>query len=274
MKAITLLIVCLTVTPILYAQYYYNDLVTAVQANRQFRLLKQNGITSVSAKSFEADGSPTEGFNLQQTIAGNRNEIRTIAESPATGKSESISVYANDRILRTEDSTDNVKRTTTFTFSGDNLVRIHTLTEDKFMNNAMTEEHIWTYSGNIPDQMLLVKNGTDTTYVLLQKDDQGRVIDEQWVRRGTTIEHYYYYYDTNGMLTDIVRYNEKAKRLLPDFVFEYDTNGILVQQMQVPEGSDDYLVWKYQYMQNGLRQTEECFNKRRQPVGKIVYQYR
>ena len=274
MKAIVALVLLLAFSQELYSQYYYNDLLTAIQANRQYRLLKQNNINEVTAKSYEADGSPTENFYLQQTVSASRKQITTTTESPATGRSVSVSEYANDQIYKTEDSTNNIKRTTIFTYSGGNMVRIHTLTEDKFMDNALTEEHIWTYNGTIPEQMLLVKNGKDTTYVLLKKDEQGHVIEEQWVRKGVPLENYFYYYTDNGFLSDIVRFNEKAKRLLPDFLFEYDAAGKLVQQIQVPEGSDDYLVWKYNYLSNGLRQSEICYDKRRQPVGRIDYQYR
>jgi hypothetical protein len=74
-------------------------------------------------------------------------------------------------------------------------------------------------------------------------------------------------------LTDIVRYNAKAQRLLPDFLFEYDNNGTLVKFTQIPQGSADYLVWQYEYLPNGLKQKELCFNKQKEPVGTIVYSY-
>jgi hypothetical protein len=74
-------------------------------------------------------------------------------------------------------------------------------------------------------------------------------------------------------LTDIVRYNRKAKALLPDFLFEYDEKGLLRQMVQVQNGTTGHLTWKYQYAANGLKQREYCYNKNKQLLGKFEYNY-
>ena len=43
------------------------------------------------------------------------------------------------------------------------------------------------------------------------------------------------------------RYHEKAKRLLPDYMFEYEENGELSTMTVVPEGSSDYQKYYYKY---------------------------
>ncbi|TAE19514.1 MAG: hypothetical protein EAY72_00235, partial [Bacteroidetes bacterium] len=75
------------------------------------------------------------------------------------------------------------------------------------------------------------------------------------------------------LLTDIVRYNNKAKKLLPDFLYEYDATGQLVQTTQVLTGSNNYFIWKYSYQENGLKLKEECFDKQGLLVGYVTYSY-
>ena len=61
--------------------------------------------------------------------------------------------------------------------------------------------------------------------------------------------------------------------MLPDFLYEYDNDGNLSQMMQVPAGSGNYIVWRYTYNNNGLKQTETAYNKQQQPVGRVEYKY-
>lgn len=71
----------------------------------------------------------------------------------------------------------------------------------------------------------------------------------------------------------MVAYNEKAKRLLPIYIFEYNAAGEISTMMVVPEGSDNYQKWYYQYDQRGLKIKETCFNKRKQVLGRVEYEY-
>ena len=123
-------------------------------------------------------------------------------------------------------------------------------------------------------KMLLIKNNSDTTTVEFVKDEHGDIAEERWRKKGNLVENYFYYYNDQHKLTDIVRYNERAQRLLPDYLFSYDSNGTLVKLTQIPQGSADYLIWQYVYGPNGLKQKELCFNKQKQPVGTIEYIYK
>jgi len=93
------------------------------------------------------------------------------------------------------------------------------------------------------------------------------------VRNSTDLPVIYYYYDADNRLTDIVRYNQRAKRLLPDNIFEYGTGETLTSMLVVPDGSNDYQKWIYEYNEKGLKVKESAFNKRREFVGRIEYQY-
>ncbi|QEC67221.1 hypothetical protein FRZ67_07900 [Panacibacter ginsenosidivorans] len=255
-------------------QYYFNDILTTKQTNKQYKLLKDNNVQQVSAKSFEADGTISEGFSLTQQLSEGSTVITTISEHPGSPRTISTSQYNNNKIRKTVDSSDKIKSTTTYSYNNNDLASISTITEDAFMNNSAIEVHQWIYENAAPARMLLIKNNIDTTIVQLIKDSVGNIAEERWMKRGTRVETYYYYYNTKNNLTDIVRYNIRAQRLLPDFIFEYDDKGTITQAIQVPQSSGDYLVWKYIYNPNGLKQKELCFTKEKQPVGRIEYSYK
>jgi len=120
--------------------------------------------------------------------------------------------------------------------------------------------------------MRKIKNGKDTMMVAFVLDEKGNVAEEQWKRNNKTMETFYYYYNEKNALTDVVKYNSLAKKLLPDFVFEYDDNGRVIKTIQTTKAGN-YLIWLTTYLPNGLKQAEECFNKQKQFSGKVVYQY-
>jgi hypothetical protein len=272
MKTVILIIVSLLIINISFAQYYYNDILTTQQTNKQYLLLKNNHVQQVSAASYEADGELTDHFMLEQRISNN-STITTTTEYPSTGKSVSTSFYENNKVTKTVTNTENIESTTLYTYMNEDLQSIETRTQDTFMNNSSLEIHQWQFENNQPEKMLLIKDNKDTTVIDFEKDEQGNIAEEHWRKNGRLIQKYFYYYNDQHQLTDIVRFNEKAQRLLPDFLFEYDNNGTLIQLTQIPQGSANYLVWQYIYLPNGLKQKELCFNKQKQPIGRIEYTY-
>jgi len=273
MKTIILLFFLFVTVQTIYGQYYYNDILTTQQTNNQYLLLKKNHVQQVSAKSYEADGELTSDFQLEQNILNNASEITTTSSFPSTGKSESQSSYANDKLSKTITNSDKVQSTVLYSYDNNLLKSITTQTIDTFMNSSSQEVHQWYYENDKPTKMLLIKNNNDTTTVEFKIDEHGDVGEERWRKKGRIVENFFYYYNDQHKLTDIVSYNAKAQRLLPDFLFEYDNNGTLIKFTQIPQGSADYLVWQYVYLQNGLKQKELCFNKQKQPVGSIEYHY-
>lgn len=271
---VVFLLIYSTITILASGQYYFNDILTTRQTNKQYRLLKDNNVQEVTARSFEADGSLSEGFALTQEFSQNSTVITTLSEHPGTGKTISTSWYNNNKIRKTVDSTDNIKSTITYTYNNNDLLSITTQTDDVFMNNSSAETHQWIYENGAPVKMLLIKNSIDTTVIQLVADSLGNVAEERWHKKGARTETYFYYYNERNNLTDIVRYNIRAKRLLPDFIFRYDEKGTLTEFIQVPQGSSDYLIWQYVYNTNGLKKEERCFTKSRQPVGRIEYIYK
>ena len=121
--------------------------------------------------------------------------------------------------------------------------------------------------------MLKIKNGTDTTVITFKYDDAGNVGEETWMKNNRVIETYYYYYNAKKQLTDVVRFSRKAKAMLPDYMFEYDTKGHITQMTQTQKGSANYLVWKYQYNEDGMKEKEVVYNKQKEMLGRIEYKY-
>jgi hypothetical protein len=155
-----------------------------------------------------------------------------------------------------------------------NIVEIQTQTEDTAMGTHTVELHQWHYTGNTPDSMIRIKNNTDSTFIQFKKGMGNNISEELWVKNGRIIEHYYYYYNQRNQLTDIVRFNMKAKKLLPDFIFEYNDKGAVSQVTQVPQGSSDYVIWKYVYDDRGLKTNDVLYNKHQELLGTITYTYR
>jgi len=122
--------------------------------------------------------------------------------------------------------------------------------------------------------MLYIKDGTtDTIVVKLAADEKGNILEEEQWLKNTSKGKTYYYYDSTNHLTDIVRYNIRLNKLMPDYMFEYNDAGQLTKAINVQPGNSDYITWLYNYNEKGLRANERCYNKQKRLVGRIEYQY-
>lgn len=253
-----------------FSQYYYNDIIANNQSNRQYQLLKSNKIKKVTINSFDADNQPLQGLSLTQEFAPDYSELSTIDSSSTLN-----TFYENNKVKRTSTTVKDIETITDYSY--DDKGRLHSISStstDTALKSDAAEKHIWEYNSNDhPDYMLKIKNNTDTTRIELICDPQGNVIEEHWKKNNLSLETYYYYYNDKNLLTDIVRFNKRAQKLLPDFLFEYDANNRVSQMIQVPAGNSNYLVWHYSYNENGLKQQEICDDKQKQVVGKVVYSY-
>ena len=258
-----------------FSQFYYTDLISGAQSSLQYKALKTNLVKSMTAQSFEKDGEQTPRFSLSQTINANFSQIETNTTSPSGEVSLSKSFYKGLRLERNEDSSTRISTITTYRYQADGKpASIIAVTRDAGRGYSSEEVHEWLYQADgKPSSMLKIKDKKDTTVVTFTYDDQGNVAEERWSRMGNIIETWYYYYNAKKQLTDIVRYNAKARRLLPDYLFEYDTAGRVTQMTQITAGSSNYLVWKYVFSTEGLKQRDMCYNKQQQLVGRIEFKY-
>ncbi|MEO6453248.1 MAG: hypothetical protein ABIN97_04210, partial [Ginsengibacter sp.] len=117
------------------------------------------------------------------------------------------------------------------------------------------------------------KNDTELSAVNFKVDENGNVIEEEEALKNGIRKKYFYYYDDKNNLTDVVHYNERAKRLLPDYMYEYSSTGQLNQMITTEEGGG-YYIWRYAYNDQNLRESEKCFSKERKLLGSVQYIYR
>ncbi len=254
-----------------HSQYYYNDIVAFQQAAKRYSALVSARIKQVSATSFESN-QPVDNFKLEQQISPDARTITITSTDPSSGSLLTINSYNNGKLVQTKDSSTNVLSVAKYNYDANgNISTINTTSDDVFMNSHSTEIHQWIYNENAPQKMLRIKDKTDTTTVTFIYDGTN-VAQETWTRKGHVAQTYYYYYNTKNELTDIVRFNIRVRKMLPDFLFEYDESGRVSQLTQVPNGSTDYMVWKYTY-NNGLKTKELLYNKQQQLVGRIEYKY-
>ncbi len=257
------------------AQFYYNDVIGLKTSNNNYSALIKNNITEVSATSAEADGTPTKGFAYSKIIKDNGSTIVTHTELETGGISDDFDTYANGMLVKSEDSADNVLTTVTYTYANDGkILLLQTQTDDTAMGTHSTELHKWFYTDNSPDSMIRIKDKTDSTVIYFKKDEQNNIAEEIWMKQRRTAEHYFYYYNDRKQLTDIVRFNKKAQQMLPDFLFDYDDSGRVVQLTPIPQGSSEYVIWKYMYDERGLKTQDVLFDKHQELLVTVAYTYK
>jgi len=257
------------------AQFYYKDILANRQTSDKWKMYKDNKISSVKLISYEPNGTPTEGFDCNQTVAADFSTIDTYTRSNASTVSNLVAYYDDKGLLtKTIDTSDTYQSTSEYTYdAGGRLSTIINTAVETDNHVKSIEKHIWTYNQqSVPVSMIKIKDDLDTTYVQFTIDDKGNVIEEKAVRNGVKLPVIYYYYSDENHLTDIVRYNAKAQRLLPDYIFEY-ANGRVSSMLFVPPGSGDYQKWIFQYDEKGLKKRDTCFNKKKELLGKVEYQY-
>lgn len=272
-KSIPFALICMLTSTFADAQYYYKDIIVPRQAQLQMQKYKDKKVRSVTLNSFEADGQPTEKFQGSQQVGDNYSKLTTNLQSAIAGGSQLVSTFnAAGLLIRSYDTTDGAASTTEYLYNNKNELARIINTSVSAGAHKEREEHVWTFTDGKPSSMLRIKDNADTTFVTFVQDEKGNIAEENSIRNRVALPSFYYYYDDQNRLTDVASYNIKAKRLLPDYVFEYNEDGALRTMMVVPEGSSDYQKWYYQYA-NGLKEKETAFNKKKQLLGRIEYHY-
>lgn len=271
------LLLCI-VTQASEAQFFYKDLAVSRETVSRWKLYRENGVKTVTLTSTESDGKPTEGFLGEQQVAADYSRITTHTKSSGTADSWIITDYSSQgRILKNTDTSDTYQNVSEYSY--DDQGRIVTITDTSLETDnhfREVEVHAWTYSPVHPDKplsMLKIRDSSDTTYVRFVLDDKGNVTEEHARRKGAEMPAIYYYYDAANRLTDIVRYSARAQRLLPMDIFEYE-DGRLSSSLIVPEeGNSFYQKWYYVYDDKNLKAKDFCYNKEKELLGSIEYQY-
>jgi hypothetical protein len=255
------------------AQYYYKDIIGTKETADLIKNYRNNKVSRVVLNSYDAENTKNDDFYVEQVYSD--QVLKTITRSGVTEESVLLSYSdINGNVIKTVDSSEIMTSISTYNYTADGqLQSVVSNSSDSSHKTSQTESHLWEYNNGRISRMLRIRDQKDTTYVTFKFDDKGNVIEEQTTRKGITSEPVYYYYDNNSRLTDIVRFNNKAKRLLPEYLFEYSPSNQVIQKITVPANGSEYLIWRYQYDNRGLKIKEAVYDKRKQLTGKIEYQY-
>jgi YD repeat-containing protein len=259
------------------AQYYYKDITGTKESSELIKTYMKNKVSRVMLTSYDADNTKSDNLFVQQEFSPAKKVLKTITATGADNANMStVFTYAdeNGNIIKTIDSTGVVINTTTYNYDASGNLNLVTISSSDTAINE-SEQHVWQWENGKPIRMLRIKNKKDTAFVDFKLDENGNLTEETETRKRITSRPYYYYYNESNQLTDIVRYNDRAKQLLPEYMFEYSASDQVIQKITVPSNNSDYLIWRYQYNPQGLKTKEVVYSKhdKRNPLGKIEYQY-
>jgi hypothetical protein len=256
------------------AQYYYKDVLSTLQQNKEFSILKNANIKLIKISSFDENDQPSDGFFCEKKINKTFTQSQMLSKSNITGQSLLVTDYNNKgEVVKTTTTTPTTDNTVEFQYDQNgNILLITTNTIADGDSSGITETHQYFYENGKPVKMLRKKNNKLISTITFVLDDKGNVIEED--PSGNTIDKkYYYYYDDHNRLTDIVHFNVIAKKLLPDYMFEYSTGTQPKQMISVDETGRNYFIWKYAYDDKNLPDIQKCFSKEKNLLGTIQFDY-
>lgn len=259
-----------------YSQFYQKDILSTKEAASQLKQYKTNKIKKVILNSFEATGEPVDKFICYQEVSPSYNSIKTYSQTIQTLQSVLSSQFNfKGQLTRSADSSNTTLNVSSYNYDANgSLISVESVSQAYAYQTKEIEKRYWTYdSANLPVKMVRIKNNTDTIVVLFTADEKGNIAEERWLSKGTETQAWYYYYDEQNRLTDIVRFNDRVQKLLPDYIYEYNEQSQLAQMISVQSDSSNYVTWKYQYNPQGLKIRESCFSKQKQLMGYITYRY-
>jgi len=260
-----------------YAQYYYKDLLAAADIMQQMKTYKANSIRKVTATGITPEGAVSPDFSETQEISPDGTMLKITTRINQTVSMLLHRFNEKGMLLSTVDSSAGIVSTTTYSYDvpGKIISISNSIADpDSLGNFSQSELHIYIYKNDKPEKMWRIINGADSLEIRFTTDDNGNIIEEKSVKKGVESDPLYYYYDDKNRLTDIVRYNYKVRRLLPDFLFEYDDHNRVIQKITTTSDLNlGYLTWRYLYNDKGLKTKEALFNKEKQLQGRIDYTY-
>jgi hypothetical protein len=269
----------------LHAQYYYKDLIGTREINQAIKLYLTNKVVSVEAIGFDGDGAKNSDFSETHNFFADKNLLKIATRNKTVITNEYYRFDSKGLLINMSDTSSSLAldnkytylvSTTTYDYNDkDNPVLIKNTVTDASDSIYANEIHQWFYNDQgKPARMLRILNNNDTTEIRFTVDDKGNVVEEFPFVKKVSGEKTYYYYDDKNRLTDIVRYNSKARRLLPDYMFEYTDKNQVSQKITTFSMMDlGYLIWRYVYDDKGLKSKEASFNKDKVMTGKIEYSY-
>lgn len=254
-------------------QFYYSDLMGLQQTQKNYEILRKNRIKEISGTGTAAEGAvkiqtlievPTDGKRIVKSISENNRTKELVKQYFEMGRLKKIIIH-----------NPGVKTAIEYQYNGKGLLSyLASTVKDSSSGSSITETHHWEYNNNgSPKKMIKKTTGMDSLSVEFLTDSIGLVLEEGWFKKDKKIETFYYYYLPENRLSDIVKFNTKAQKLLPDFVFEYDQKGQLTKMIQVGNNGRNITYWDYSYFSNGLRETEIARDRNKNLIISTQYQF-
>jgi RHS Repeat len=262
----------------LEAQYYYNDIIGTQETNQQMKTYLANKVKTVTAAGIGPNGMQTTDFAEIQEVKENGMALKITTRNNSNTTIFYDRFDSQGRLTSISDSSSYVQSITIYEYNAaGRITLVQNNIKDTANNFSQAEAHRWVYNAEgKPEKMWRIINSADSLEVRFTPDSAGNTGDERTYKKGVETGVIYYYYDDKNRLTDIVRYNTKAKKLLPDIMFEYDVNdpNRVAQKTTLTSNLNlGYLIWRYLFNEQGLKTKEALFNKEKELTGKIEYNY-
>jgi YD repeat-containing protein len=257
-------------------QYYYNDIVGTLETNQQMKSFTANKVKMVSSAGYDANGVKATDYAEVSEVKENGRALKISSRN-----NNNYTAYYNrfdeqGRLISITDSSTAVQSVTSYYYDAvGRIIKVQNVVKDSANDFDQTEVHQYYYNDKgFPGKMWRTINNSDSLEIRFTPDDKGNPGDEKTYRRGVETGTVYYYYDDKHRLTDVVRYNTKYKKLLPDLMFEYDDQDHVIQKITTTSSLHiGYLIWRYIFGANGLKTKEALFDDQKQLTGKIEYTY-
>src|SRR5215211_656280 len=130
------------------AQYFYKDIWNPRQLTKEMSILKNEKIRTISVKSFEDNGEPSEGFFCEKKIDKDYSLSETMTRSLVTSQSL-LATHFNSKglITQTTDSSESsISRTEYFYNNNDEITAVKTFTKADDDAGGIEETHNYSYN--------------------------------------------------------------------------------------------------------------------------------
>lgn len=262
-------------------QYYYNDIIGTRETTRQMKSYTENKVRTVTASGVDQRGIKATDFSEYHEVRENGRSLRSVSVTNLNKTNIYSRFDEQGRLISMSDSSSSIISQTTYEYDEQGRLSLVTNTiKDSANDFNQVETHRWIYTASgQPEKMWRItrssdNNLPDTLEVRFTLDEDGNVGEERTFKRNIETGFLYYYYDDKDRLLDIVRYNKRANRLIPDIQFEYDEQDRVIQKITTTSSLNlGYLIWRYIYDANGLKTKEALFNRDKQLTGRIDYSY-
>jgi YD repeat-containing protein len=270
------------------SQFYYNDIIGTNETNAMMKSYADNHVQIVRTTGITPEGSKVSDYTETREVKENGKALRVTTINELNRSLLYTRFDDNGRVSTITDSSSDVSTVTTYSYDqAGRISTIQSLVNDPSGDFKEMETHTWIYNKNgQPEKMWKIRSQpgvigtTDSLEIRFVPDEKGNPGEEHSYRKGYETDMLYYYFDEKNRVTDIVRYNKRIKKLVPDFMFTYDDQDHVIQKITSSNGDYygkitwvGYMIWRYIYNEKGLKTKEALFNNAQELQGKIEYSY-